>query len=94
MKFPSCLLSIKEQEKAAIKALYHAFFGESKKTNHGPITPIKSLTSKLLGHLTSLSLGKLENFLVGDQALEFYPDVNVEQYIQIPGPASIKSGLT
>ena len=28
--------------------------------------------------------GKVEKFLVGDQALEFYPDVNVEQYIQIP----------
>ena len=28
--------------------------------------------------------GKLGKFLVGDQALEFYPDVNVEQYIQIP----------
>ena len=28
--------------------------------------------------------GKVGNFLVGDQALEFYPDVNVEQYIQIP----------
>ena len=29
--------------------------------------------------------GKVGKFLVGDQALEFYPDVNVEQYIQIPG---------
>ena len=28
--------------------------------------------------------GKVWKFLVGDQALEFYPDVNVEQYIQIP----------
>ena len=28
--------------------------------------------------------GKGGKFLVGDQALEFYPDVNVEQYIQIP----------
>ncbi len=28
--------------------------------------------------------GKVGKFLVGDQALEFYPDVNVEQYIQIP----------
>ena len=28
--------------------------------------------------------GKVGTFLVGDQALEFYPDVNVEQYIQIP----------
>ena len=28
--------------------------------------------------------GKVGKFLVGDQALEFYPDVNVEQYIQTP----------
>ena len=28
--------------------------------------------------------GKVGKFLVGHQALEFYPDVNVEQYIQIP----------
>ena len=28
--------------------------------------------------------GKVGKFLAGDQALEFYPDVNVEQYIQIP----------
>ena len=28
--------------------------------------------------------GKVGKFLVGDQALEFYPEVNVEQYIQIP----------
>ena len=28
--------------------------------------------------------GKVGKFLVGNQALEFYPDVNVEQYIQIP----------
>ena len=28
--------------------------------------------------------GNVGKFLVGDQALEFYPDVNVEQYIQIP----------
>ena len=28
--------------------------------------------------------GKVGKFLGGDQALEFYPDVNVEQYIQIP----------
>ena len=28
--------------------------------------------------------GKVGKFLVGDQALEFYPVVNVEQYIQIP----------
>ena len=28
--------------------------------------------------------GKVGKFLIGDMALEFYPDVNVEQYIQIP----------
>ena len=28
--------------------------------------------------------GKVGKFLIGDQALEFYPDVNVEHYIQIP----------
>ncbi|MGT2753614.1 DUF956 family protein [Streptococcus ovis] len=28
--------------------------------------------------------GKVGKFLVGDTALEFYPDVNVEMYIQIP----------
>ena len=28
--------------------------------------------------------GKVGKFLIGDQALEFYLDVNVEQYIQIP----------
>lgn len=27
---------------------------------------------------------KVGKFLLGDQAIEFYPDVNVEQYIQIP----------
>ena len=28
--------------------------------------------------------GKVGKFLVGDKALEFYPDSNVERYIQIP----------
>ena len=28
--------------------------------------------------------GKVGNFLVGDQALEFYSDRNIEDYIQIP----------
>ena len=28
--------------------------------------------------------GKVGRFLIGDVAIEFYPDINVEQYIQIP----------
>ena len=28
--------------------------------------------------------GKVGKFLLGDKALEFYPDSNVERYIQIP----------
>ena len=36
--------------------------------------------------------GKVGKFLVGDQALEFYPDVNVEQYIQIPWSSIQKIG--
>lgn len=28
--------------------------------------------------------GKVGKFLVGDRAIEFYPDVNVELFIQIP----------
>ena len=36
--------------------------------------------------------GKVGKFLVGDQALEFYPDVNVEQYIQIPWSSSQQIG--
>ncbi|KXT73575.1 putative regulator of the mannose operon, ManO [Streptococcus sp. DD10] len=31
--------------------------------------------------------GKVGKFLVGETALEFYPDVNVEQFIQIPWTA-------
>ena len=34
--------------------------------------------------LLNTTAGKVGKFLVGDQALEFYPDVNVEQFIQIP----------
>lgn len=28
--------------------------------------------------------GKVGKFLIGDRAIEFYPDVNVEMFIQIP----------
>ncbi|MBP2621391.1 DUF956 family protein [Streptococcus panodentis] len=31
--------------------------------------------------------GKVGKFLIGDEAIEFYPDVNVEQFIQIPWTA-------
>lgn len=34
--------------------------------------------------------GKVGKFLVGDQALEFYPDVNVEQFIRFLGAISIR----
>ena len=36
--------------------------------------------------------GKVGKFLVGDQALEFYPDVNVEQFIQIPWSSMMQIG--
>ena len=48
----------------------------------------KSLNKTVLLNTTGTSYlsiaGKVGKFLVGDQALEFYPDVNVEQFIQIP----------
>ena len=48
----------------------------------------QSLNKTVLLNTTGTSYlsiaGKVGKFLVGDQALEFYPDVNVEQYIQIP----------
>lgn len=31
--------------------------------------------------------GKVGKFLIGDRAIEFYPDANVERYIQIPWTA-------
>ncbi len=74
----------KDQEKAAIKALYNAFFGESKER----LSMAQSLNKTVLLSTTGTSYlsiaGKVGKFLVGDQALEFYPDVNVEQFIQIP----------
>ncbi len=36
--------------------------------------------------------GKVGKFLVGDKALEFYPDNNVERYIQIPWSNMISIG--
>lgn len=48
----------------------------------------QSLNKTVLLNTTGTSYlsiaGKVGKFLIGDQALEFYPDVNVEQYIQIP----------
>lgn len=48
----------------------------------------QSLNTTVLHQTTGvfyLGIGnKVGKFLIGDKALEFYPDVNVEQYIQIP----------
>ena len=48
----------------------------------------QSLNKTVELHTTGVSYmaigGKVGKFLIGDMALEFYPDVNVEQYIQIP----------
>lgn len=48
----------------------------------------QSLNTKVLLHTTGVSYmgmgGKVGKFLVGDKAIEFYPDSNVERYIQIP----------
>ncbi|MGT2926788.1 DUF956 family protein [Streptococcus cuniculipharyngis] len=44
----------------------------------------KTITLQTTG-VSYLGIGsKVGKFLVGDQAIEFYPDTNVEQYIQIP----------
>ena len=46
----------------------------------------QSLNKTVELHTTGVSYmaigGKVGKFLIGDMALEFYPDVNVEQYIQ------------
>lgn len=48
----------------------------------------QSLNTKVLLHTTGLSYlgigGQVGKFLVGDKAIEFYPDTNVERYIHIP----------
>ena len=45
----------------------------------------QSLNKTVELHTTGVSYmaigGKVGKFLIGDMALEFYPDVNVEQYI-------------
>lgn len=55
----------------------------------------QSLNKTVELHTTGVSYmaigGKVGKFLIGDMALEFYPDVNVEQYIfKSLGPASLK----
>lgn len=48
----------------------------------------QSLNTTVILHTTGMSYldigGKVGKFLIGDVAIEFYPDVNVERYIQIP----------
>ncbi|HEM3549560.1 DUF956 family protein [Streptococcus suis] len=48
----------------------------------------QSLNSRVEVQATGVSYmgfgGKVGKFLVGDKAIEFYPDSNVERYIQIP----------
>ncbi|MGT2667689.1 DUF956 family protein [Streptococcus rifensis] len=48
----------------------------------------QSLNTQVALHTTGVyytGIGnKVGKFLLGDKALEFYPDANVEQYIQIP----------
>lgn len=51
----------------------------------------QSLNTTVILHTTGLSYvdmgGKVGKFLIGDVAIEFYPDTNVERYIQIPWTA-------
>lgn len=48
----------------------------------------QSLNTKVYLTTTGLSYlgigGQVGKFLIGDKAIEFYPDTNVERYIQIP----------
>lgn len=48
----------------------------------------QSLNSTVELHTTGVSYmdlgGKVGKFLVGEKALEFYPDANVERFVQIP----------
>lgn len=61
------------------------------KSNKGSSIMVKSLNTTVIYQTTGVSyLGfgsKVGKFLVGERALEFYPDVNVAQYIQIPWTA-------
>ncbi|MGT2866134.1 DUF956 family protein [Streptococcus fryi] len=48
----------------------------------------QSLNKEVLLHTTGVSYlgigGQVGKFLIGDKAIEFYPDTNVERYIHIP----------
>lgn len=48
----------------------------------------QSLNTTVLLQTTGVSYidigGKVGKFLIGDVSIEFYPDVNIERYIQIP----------
>lgn len=48
----------------------------------------QSLNTTVFLHTTGMSYadigGKVGKFLIGDKAIEFYPDTNIERYIQIP----------
>lgn len=50
-----------------------------------------SLQTTGVSYMTAAG-GKVGKFLLGDKALEFYPDSNVERYIQIPWNTIIKIG--
>ncbi|MFC3928663.1 DUF956 family protein [Streptococcus caprae] len=56
----------------------------------------ESLNSKVLVQTKGVSYmavgNKVGQFLIGDKALEFYPDTNVERYIQIPWTSIDKIG--
>lgn len=51
----------------------------------------QSLNTTVLLQTTGMSYvdmgGKVGKFLIGDVAIEFYPDANVERYVQIPWTA-------
>lgn len=56
----------------------------------------QSLNKEVFLHTTGVSYlgigGQVGKFLVGDKAIEFYPDTNVERYIQIPWANVLQMG--
>ena len=75
----------KDQEKAAIKGFYHAFSMKVRKKVNVAQSLNKTLTCKPLEHPYLFSIWKSRKISSWGSGLEyFYPDVNVEQYIQIP----------